>query len=142
MLIPTLKKIRVLLQFKSSVLGHTRIPSPGLLNRLVENCCESFFSLGNLHLLHTKKQTFQLNSIRISENRSTWAVFYLYLFSLSVWPPVRHSVSQSMSQSVSQSVRQSFSQPVSQSVSQSVGQSVRQFVSPSISPSVGKSVRQ
>ena len=151
MVIQTLKKIRALLQFKSSALGLTRIPWPALAhpfsNGLVENCCESFFSLGNLHLLHTQKtQTFQLNSIGISENRSTWAVFYLSLFSLSVWPPVRQSVSQSVRQSVSHSVIQSVSQSgrqsFSQSVSQSVSPSVRQSVSPSVRQSVSLSVRQ
>ena len=146
MVIPTPKKIRVLLQFKSSALELTKIPRPALAhplsNGLVENCCESFFSLGNLHLLHTKKQTFQLNSIRISENRSTWAVFYLSIFCLSVWPPVRQSVSPSVSQTVSLSVIQSVRQSVSQSISQSVSQSASQSVSQSVRPSVSQIVRQ
>ena len=143
MAIRILKKIRALLHFKSSALGLTSHP---FSNHLVENCCASFFSLGNLHLLHTKKQTFELNSIRISEKRSRWAVFYLSLFSLSVWPPVGQSVSQSVSLSVSQSASQSASQPVSQSVRQSVSQSVRWSVchpaSPSVSPSVRPSISQ
>ena len=139
MVIPPLKKIRALLHFKSSALGLTSHP---FSNHLVENCCESFFSLGNLHLLHTKKQTFELNFIRISENRSKWAVFYLSLFSLSVWPPVCQSVSQSVSQSASQSVSQSVSKSVSLSVSQSFSPSVSQSVSQPVRPSVSQSVSQ
>ena len=145
MAIPTLKKIRVLLQFKSSALELTRIPRPALAhplsNGLVENCCESIFSLGNLHLLHTQKNRhFNLIQLGFQKTGQDGPV------SLAACPSVSQSVSQSDSQSVRQSVRQSvcqsFSQSVSPSVSQSISQSVSQSASQSVSQSVRPSVRQ
>ena len=122
MVIPTPKKIRVLLQFKSSALELTRIPRPALAhplsNGLVENCCESIFSLGNLHLLHTQKNR-HFNLIQLGfQKTGQHGLYFIYLF--SACQSGRLSVSQSVCPSVSQSVRQSVRQSDSQSVCPSV----------------------